>query len=116
MSNDNVSLDDILSGKNWEPVLGGGGGGDAIKLEVGDEFIGTYKGTDEVKSNFSDKPSKLHKFTQLDGTPVVIFGKGNMNYLLDSVVDGQLVKIERHEDEKMKNGFMSSTFRVYTAN
>lgn len=113
MSND--TLNDILAGRTFaEPERPAS---NVVKLEVGDEFIGTYvKFTEHPSQLNPDKTSKLFFFTKPNGDEAVIWGKGNLAWGMSAVPAGALVKIVREADEKPEGSkFISSTFKVYVA-
>lgn len=107
------SIDSIIAGRTFKSVDSGGG---ATKLEVGDRFVGTFLSVTEVPSKFDrDKNQKRYDFLKPSGDRTSIYGKGNLNYLMGAVPVNALVLIERLPDEKMDNGFTSSTWAVSVA-
>lgn len=113
-------------------------GGASISIQVGDSFEAIYNGASDVPGKFG--VSKLHRFTliapatltvvskdkdsgvksgerkSLDaGTSVSTFLKGNGNYLMGSVVEGQDIEVRRIEDGVLPRGhkFEGTTVATY---
>lgn len=113
----NETLSDVASG-NWNTAAPSAGNSTTVKLEVGDVLVGVYVKSFSTKSKFSDTPGTGYEISNASvnggdaAESVALFKKGNLGWLMSSVQEGDEVRIERLADDKLDNGFMSSTWLV----
>lgn len=111
-----MSLKDIASGRTKKQLGSSNGDGSdspVVAMEIGDEKVGTYEGSQSYPSKYnSEKTVSYHRFVDADGEKFTLRSKGDLDDGMDEAEPGMLLCIERLPDKTTKSGYDFGQFVV----
>jgi len=76
---------------------------DLKKQEVGKSYVGTFAGSKHIKTDLGDQV--IWNFTDGDDKPFSMWGFSNLNFQIENVGVGQLVRVTYKGQSKTKNKY-----------